>query len=308
MYRFRDGFYQAGESYAGLSLFTHNPPAIECASRRFFALQPIVGRDRRPFGYEALFRAGWEDSFFGDPDTASRIMVDNWLLYGFDENRGSQTIFLNCTRDTLTSGILHLLPRTAVFEILESVEPDDEVLSACRSLKAAGYRIAVDDLESLDRQGPFIDLADAVKVDFRLSGWKDRMRFLQRLKNKGVALIAEKVESEDEFQEAVEEGFELFQGYHLGLPTFYSKARDFLDSGQCLDLLEQLHMSGFRPEEFLDLIEEQPGLECRLLRLANWNAPPDVVLNSTREALAAVGRMPLYRLVTLAMTVGWATG
>lgn len=306
MYRFRNGFQQAIDGSAGLSLFTQYDLQLDAGARRFFALQPIVGRDRQIFGYEALYRGGWEDVFCGDPDSASRIMVDNWLLYGYDQHRDSQNIFLNCTRDTLLSGILYLLPRTAVFEVLESVEPEPEVLTACRALKSAGYRIAVDDLESLDRQGPFIEVADAVKVDFRRSGWKDRISFLQRLNKKGVALIAEKIETEDEFDQAMEEGFELFQGYSIGRPAFYSKPGDSLDSALCLDLLERLHMSGFRPEEFLDLIEALPGLECRLLRLANWAAAPNVVFNSTREALAALGRMPLYRAVTLAMSVAAA--
>ncbi|MFP5234607.1 MAG: EAL and HDOD domain-containing protein [Acidobacteriota bacterium] len=303
MSQFRDASHPAGDGHAGLPVPAHHHPGEDCEYRRFYALQPIVDRDRRPYGCEALFRAGWEDAFYGDPDYASRIMVDNWLLYGFEEKTGAETVFLNCTRDTLVSGILYLLPRTAVFEIVESVEPDPEVLAACRSLKAAGYRIAVDDLESLDTQAPFIELADAVKVDFRLAGWRDRMQFLERLKKKGVALIAEKIETEDEFQQAVEEGFELFQGYHLGRPVFHSKAGDRLKTATCLNLLEQLQMPGFRTEDFLELIEEHPGLERRLLRLANWAAAPNLVFNSSREALAAVGRTPLYRAVTLALTV-----
>lgn len=303
MYRFRDWFHQAIESYAGLSLYRQDCLPQDRVTRRRYALQPIVNRNRQPFGYEAVSRGGWEDVFYADPDTASRIMVDNWLLYGFGESTGSQTIFLHCTRDTLVSGILYLLPRTAVFQIVESVEPDDEVLSACRSLKAAGYRIAVKDAAALDGQGPFMELADAVKVNLRAAGWKRRLQFLGRFMERGVALTAEGIESEDEFHEALEEGFELFQGCHLGQPAFHSKPADSLDSTICLQLLEQLHVSGFRPEEFVDLIEALPTLECRLLRLANWAAPPNVALKSTRDALAAVGRMQLYRLVTLAMTV-----
>jgi c-di-GMP-related signal transduction protein len=303
VYRFRDWFDRAIEGQSGLSLFSHNTIPQDGAARRNFALQPIVARDRCIFGYKAMVRPGWEAAFCGDPDTAARMMVDNWLLYGFGEGRGSKTIVLDCTRDTLVSGILSLLPRTAVFEIQKQIEPDGEVLSACRSLKAAGYRIAVPDIESLDRQGPFLEMADAAKVDLRLPGWKNRVHFLERFKNRGVALIAEHIHSEDVFSQAIDAGFELFQGDHLGPPAFYSKPGDSIDSSMCLNLLEQLHLSGFRPEEFLDAIEGQPGLECRLLRVANWSVPPNAVLNSTRDALAAVGRMPLYRLVTLAMTV-----
>ena len=94
-----------------------------------------------------------EDPFTSDPKIASRIMLDNWLLYGFEELIGGRAVFLNCTRETLLSGFLSLLPHSAVFEIPEAVNPDEEVLTVCRSLKAAGYRFALDDFESPGKHG-----------------------------------------------------------------------------------------------------------------------------------------------------------
>ena len=180
MDRFHDRFRQLADAHQRHSQTErnsrphHEMVAEQTSESRQFALQPIVGTNKQPFGSEALFHAGWEDAYCGDPNITSRIMLDNWLLYGFEELSGGRAVFLNCTRETLMSGFLSLLPPSAVFEIPESVKPDDELLSVCRSLKAAGYRLALDDFESPESMEGFLDLADLIKVDFRHSGRRER--------------------------------------------------------------------------------------------------------------------------------------
>src|SRR4051812_42346286 len=169
---------------------------------RQFAMEPIVGPNKQGFGAEALFRAGWEDWSSGDPTVTSRMMLDNWLLYGFDELIGGRAVFLNCTRETLMGGFLSLLPHSAVFELQESVQPDAEVLGVCRALKTAGYRFALDDFASLDQIEAFLDVADFIKVDFRHSGRRQRACMLRRLKLTGATLIAANVATEEDFQQA----------------------------------------------------------------------------------------------------------
>jgi EAL and modified HD-GYP domain-containing signal transduction protein len=117
------------------------------------------------------------------------------------------------------SGFLSLLPHSAVFEIPEEVKPDEEVLSVCRLLKTAGYRFALDDFESLENTEGFLDLADFIKVDFPHSGRRKRACMLRDLKLTGATLIADKIESEEDFRQAVEERFGLFEGYWVGEST-----------------------------------------------------------------------------------------
>ena len=150
----------------GISIDMSNRRSVD--NRRYFAFQPILAPNRRVFAYEALFRAGWENHFSGDSNMATRVMIDNWLLYGFEDLTEACPTFLNCTRETLMSGFLTLLPKWAVFEILESVEPDEEVLKICRSLKNLGYRISMDDFQASDKMTPLLELADYIKIDFRL--------------------------------------------------------------------------------------------------------------------------------------------
>ena len=105
---------------------------------RFVALQPIVQRSRETFGYELLFRASWENRFSSDGDVASQHMVDNVVAFGMDSLVGDRIPFLNCTRDILVRGIPTLLPKNTVLEVLETLDVDEPLLAACRSLRAMG--------------------------------------------------------------------------------------------------------------------------------------------------------------------------
>jgi EAL and modified HD-GYP domain-containing signal transduction protein len=280
----------------------------EISDFRQFFLQPIVGPNRQGFGSEALYRAGWEETSREDPSATSRLMLDNWLLYGFDELIGERTVFLKCARETLMSGLLSLLPHSAVFEIAESIRPDDEVLAVCRSLKAAGYRFALDDFKSPETMEEFLELADFIKVDFRHSGRRKRACMLRRLNLTGATLIAEEIESEEEFQQAVEEGFGLFQGHYFGERTTFVKKRDALDAIHCTRILEALQGPDFPVDELTELINQESGIECRLLRRANWVTPPSVAVNSIREALDLVEMADVRKLVMLAMTAASQRG
>jgi EAL and modified HD-GYP domain-containing signal transduction protein len=266
---------------------------------RQFALQPIVGPDEQ--GFEALFRAGWEDAFSGEPNVASRIMVDNWLLFGFEELIGGRTVFLNCTRETLMSGFLWLLPRSAVLEILESVQPDEEVLRVCQEMKAAGYRFALDDFESPDNMERFLELADFIKVDFRHLRRTERARILRELEETGATLIAEKIESKEEFLQAVDEGFGMFQGYWIGKHINYVNKVESLDAIFCARLAQAVEERGFDLDELEWLVRLAPGLERRLLRRANWLSPAEMEIDSVRNALELTGETEFRGILTLAV-------
>jgi c-di-GMP-related signal transduction protein len=201
------------------------PAASETGNHRFVALQPIFDRRRKVFGYEALSRSKWENRFTGDPDTATRTMIDDWLLHGLDDLTGGSRTFINCTFQALTGGSFTLLPERTVLELLETVEPSPEVVRACRKMKALGYQIALDDFQLSRKMDVLLALADYVKVDFRLTDSDKRRAIVRRLKGLATIPVAEKIETEEEFETAVAEGFRLFQGYSLGAPVLFSKKR-----------------------------------------------------------------------------------
>jgi EAL and modified HD-GYP domain-containing signal transduction protein len=199
------------------------------------------------------------------------------------------------------SGFLSLLPHSAVFEIPEAVNPDEEVLSVCRSLKAEGYRFALDDFESPENLERFLDLADFIKVDFRHSGRRKRARMLSDLKLTGATLIADKIESEEDFHLAIEEGFGLFQGCWVAESITYARNADPLDPIKCARILSKLEDPVFGVNELAELVNMESGIAFRLLRWATWASPPNLEINSTRDAFEVAGGADLKKIVKLAM-------
>jgi len=118
--------------------------ALALPGQRFVARQPILDRAQRVFGYELLFRNGVENYFNADPELAARSTLDTSLLLGMNTLCDNRLAFVNCTREVLLKDLITLLPpNQTVAEILETVEPGDRVIAACKRLKSFGYRIAL---------------------------------------------------------------------------------------------------------------------------------------------------------------------
>lgn len=268
---------------------------------RDFALQPIYTADHELLGFELFYRGSQLDRFFADPDFSSRTMIDNLLLFGFEELSAQCLIFINCTRDTLTSGFFPLLPSNAVIEILETVRPDPEVLAACRALKDRGYRISLDDFDDPVTMAPFLELADFVKIDFRLSNAPERRRLIKALEGRKIIRIAEKIETEEELRAAADEGHSLFQGYYLRETTTFSKVRPCPNPRHTRALMEMLLNPNSSFEELVSCIQLEPDIEGRLLRRAAWKVPAGRSVQSVRQALRIVGREDLKMILRLAL-------
>jgi Predicted signal transduction protein containing EAL and modified HD-GYP domains len=195
----------------------------EARPLRYVARQPIFDRAERVFGYELLFRDGLENAFHGDADEASRATLDRSLLMGLDVLCDGRRAFVNCTRDTLMKGLVNLLPSTStVVEILESVPPDAEVLAACRSLKDAGYTIALDDYIANDVREPLAEVADIIKVEMQLTTEEQRSVLIKKFGSWRCRMLAEKIETYGDFVRAREQGFVYFQGYFFRRPEILS--------------------------------------------------------------------------------------
>jgi len=144
---------------------------LEGGRMNFIARQPILTRRRDVFAYELLFRSGIQNSFDGvNLEQASASMLDTSFMIGLQKLTGGQRAFVNCPRDFLLHDYISLFHRDlVVVELLENIEPDAEVVDACRRLKSEGYLLALDDFVDTPDWAPLIELADFIKVDFRLT-------------------------------------------------------------------------------------------------------------------------------------------
>jgi EAL and modified HD-GYP domain-containing signal transduction protein len=266
------------------------------------ARQPILNTRRELIGFELLFRSSWENKFSGESDEASRKMMDHCLYVGIESLVGGGLAFVNCTREALVDRLVTLLPpQTTVLEILETIEPDAEVLEACRDLRAQGYRIALDDFLPRPGMQPLIEIASYIKVDLRLSDAAMRREIHEMTRNSSAALLAEKVEDQEEFDVARGEGYQYFQGYFFCRPKIVANREIPPNRMNYLRLLVELTRTPLNTREVLRIVGLEASLCYRLLRLANsalWGLREPVT--SVRGAFLLVGEERFRLLVSVA--------
>ena len=271
---------------------------------RYVARQPILDKRGRVHGYELLFRSGPDSVFRGEGDLATRTMLDNTVIFGLDRLTGDLPAFVNCTREALTEDLVHVLPPSmTVLEILENLEPTPRLIAACRKLKAAGYRLALDDFTWKPGMEPLVEMADYIKVDFMVSGVEERRRLLGRLSGFAVALVAEKVETQEDYKQACAEGFTLFQGFYFCRPVLLENRPVPANRLSHIEILRLLREGSIDVRRLTRLVKRDASLTYRLLRLVN--SPLSAVrqeVRSIQAALIAVGEDAFRRIATLAIT------
>jgi c-di-GMP-related signal transduction protein len=274
---------------------------------RYVARQPIFDRDEKVFGYELLFRQDKENLFQSiDPDAASRSTLDSSLLVGLDVLCDGRRAFLNCTRDTLISGLVTLLPsHSTVVEVLETVPVDAEVVTACQRLKEAGYLIALDDYVSNDPREPLAEMADILKVDLKLTTIEQRAALIKKHGPWRCRMLAEKVENHAEFISARDQGFVYFQGYFLRRPEMMTTHDVPANALSYVRMLQAVSRPDLDVPEIEKLIKAEASICYRLLRYMNsarFGFKSEI--HSVRHALAILGDREVRRWVRLIAAVG----
>jgi len=274
---------------------------------RFLGRQPILDAGLNLYGYELLFRAGTVNAFSGDGEEATRQVIDNCLMLMPETGQG--VTFVNCTRQALVTGIVTLLPpATTVLEILEDVDPDPELLLACDALRKQGYRFALDDFAPDDAKRPFLQFASFIKVDFRASDAAERKRVYAMAASVGARLIAEKIETVKDMQDARAEGCDLFQGYFFCKPFVVSTRIIPQNRLIYLRILAALGRVPADIHEIEQLVMTDASICYRLLRLVNsalYALPTPIT--SVRSALLLVGDDEFRKVVTVAIANAFTT-
>ena len=276
---------------------------------RFVARQPIFDRSENVFGYELLFRDGVENCFrSSDSDAASRSTVDSSLLMGLDLLCEGRRAFVNCTRDVLLKDYITLLPSShTIVEVLETVPVDEAVLGACQRLKEAGYLIALDDFIANDPRDRLTEIADIIKVDLRRTTHLERAALVKRYGPWRRRMLAEKVETREEFVAARSQGFLYFQGYFFQRPEVMSTHEIPANRINYLRMLQAVARPEMDLREIETIIKGEASICYRLLRYLNsaiFSFSSEI--HSVRHALSMMGEREIRRWVRLIATLGAA--
>jgi EAL and modified HD-GYP domain-containing signal transduction protein len=274
--------------------------------------QPVFDADLEVVGYELLFRrAGAVTADVSDPERATAdVVVKTFVDFGLESVVGDKLAFVNLPRGFLTGrNPLPFAPEQVVLEILEDVVTDQSVLDGVRRLRAQGFRFALDDFTWSEQTEPLIELCDYVKIDVLTYTADELTALVRRLRPFDVQLLAEKVETAEQFELCRSLSFAYFQGYLLSKPTVLT--RRSLDSTRlaCLRLLSVLGTANYDVTEAEAAIRSDPGLTLRILRMVN-SAGTGLrrTVSSVREAVLLLGPRSLIGWVMLMSMSGSGSG
>lgn len=256
--------------------------------------------------YELLFRSATDASAASlaaaDADRATTaVIVAAFADFDASVLLGDRPGFVNLSRAFAVGELpVPFSPEVAVLEILESLVVDDALLSGVEQLKAAGYKIALDDFVLCPETEPLLPFADYVKIDVLETSWDEVVRIAGVSRAHGAVLLAEKIEDAQMLERCHALGFELFQGYHLGRPQ--TLTTQTLEPAQlaAVQLLAALSDPAVEFDHLERLIAQDPALTYKLLRVANSaGSAANRSIGSLREAMVRVGLTQLRAWVML---------
>jgi EAL and modified HD-GYP domain-containing signal transduction protein len=269
----------------------------------YLGRQPVLDRNQALYGYELLFRSAAQgegaSAAAGSPGglSATAAVIAHAAQLGLARAIGDATCFLNVDRDVLFSDIFAFLPRErTVLEIVGAMDPDDAVLARMQELAGHGFRFALDgiggDSARLQRLLP---LAGFVKLDLRSTRRDALSGLVARLQGLGKTVIAEKVETRDEYHACLDAGFDYFQGFYFARPALLG-GRKLSPSQTAVLSLMSLVISDVDNADIERAVKRDVTLALNLLRLVNTpavGAPQRI--DSISQALLVLGRRQLQR-------------
>jgi len=238
----------------------------------YMARQPIFDIENNVYAYELLYRSNGQDNLYngisGDESTAD--VVTN-AFFGLDVKNiiGSARAFINFTGNLLKRGIPKMIsPEILVVEVLENQLTDDDLLDSCMELKELGYMIALDDFEYSSAYSELFQLGDLVKIDFRTPQKSiEETAYVCRYSNK--LMLAEKIETRDEFEYAKKLGCTYMQGYYFAKPSIMSGSSIQPLPMNLMQVMQLVSESDPDIKAIVEVMSRDAAMCQRILRLIN---------------------------------------
>lgn len=259
----------------------------------FIGRQPIFDSHSNVFAYELLYRnssKNFAEITNGEKATAN-VIVNAFVEIGVDTLVGDCKAFINIPRGLLLSQEIYGLPtELVVLEILEDIVIDDELLRAVKSLRAAGYTIALDDFVYDETKSEIVKLADIVKLDMVALTQAELCDQIESMQAFNVKLLAEKIETRQEFDDCRQMGFDYYQGYYFCKPEVVSGAKIPTNKLAILQVFSKIYDDDVSMQEMESLISQDVSLSYKLLKAINSATfATSVRIDSIKQAITLLG-------------------
>jgi len=261
--------------------------------------QPIYNKNLTVFGYELLFRSGTKNAAAIDPFSAdgatSTTIINTFLEIGLERLVGNKYAFINLTEQfLLEENSLPISPKQVILEVLEDIPVTPELISAVERLSSKGFIIALDDYIYNPSHKPLVKMVDIIKIDIMQLSKEQIVQHVKKLKEYDIKLLAEKIETIDEYEFCRKLGFDYYQGYFLSKPRIIRSKALPTNKVAVLNLLAVLQNPNSDINELEEAISFDVSISYRILKLINssfFSFSREV--DSVKQAIVILGRNQL---------------
>ncbi len=275
----------------------------------FVGRQPILNQNKKTYAYELLFRDSLKNSFPGIDGNigTSRLLANTFFSMGIKEITGNHPGFINFTKELILNKTPLMFPKESiVIEILEDVEPDKAVEDSINEFRKKGYKVALDDFIFDKKYTNLIKLSNIIKFDLMATPLDTIESLVKTLKSKfNITLLAEKVETHEEFLKAKEMGFALFQGYFFSKPEVISKTDIPSNKMTLLNLISEIGKSSISFDKLSQMIKNDISISYKLMKFINSPYFRRVnEISTIKDAVAYLGEDTIKQFVRVLAAAG----
>ncbi|MFC4655421.1 MULTISPECIES: EAL and HDOD domain-containing protein [Rheinheimera] len=278
----------------------------------YVARQPIFNLQKEVMGYELLFRDGVDNSFpnINADEATSKLITQHHLMLGVEKITSGKQAFINFSADTLIHHFpTSIDPNAIVIEILETVTISDELLLACKELHKMGYRLALDDHDFDPKWDVFLPYIHILKIDVRQFNVLEISRYLRRVSPYPVTLLAEKVETAEEYAQLQTLGFTLYQGYFFARPEMIKHKQLGSNKLNLLTLIGESSKVQLDFDKLAGIMQRDLDMSYKLLRFINSaNFGRKQSIGSLKHAMVYMGEAELKKFISLLALANLAEG
>lgn len=278
---------------------------------RYVARHPIFDRSRTVVGYELLFRSGATGpAGVTDDDQATfSVLYDALVTFGLHSTVQQTRGWVNVTPSVLENGG-HLLvsPDRVVLEILEDAEPTPELMNLIATVRGEGFTVALDDFVLGGRHDALLDLVDIVKLELPAIPAGQLAAHVAAVRRPGLTVLVEKIETTEQFGEAMAAGADLFQGFFFARPQVLETPSSPSGSHAVFAVLARLNDPTADLADLAKVVGTDVALAQKVLQSVNSGfVALQQRVGSLHQAVVLLGAERLRQLVTLVVLAG-ATG
>jgi EAL and modified HD-GYP domain-containing signal transduction protein len=277
------------------------PPKSQSAARNcFVSRQPVFEPNRQVFGYELLFPLATNSSPADGDEGASRVLRDTLSVFGLQQLAEGHRAFIPFTTEALLQGYANLFPREQAVIVPQNIGPAAGIFDACGKLKKDGYWIAAN-FPLADRRGePLLDMSDIIKIDWQAVEPEARREHAARFSACGKRMLAERVETWQDYRDAISWGYTFFQGSFFCQPEVIASKELPPSRFAVMRLMAELGRARVNMESVEEIFKQDPPLALKVFAYLNSALfGRRFEVTSIRRAVILLGLTNLRRWVSM---------